>query len=174
MTGLSADRTTSPPQTAWKITPSGWTSASATSGRRFDRHTATKTATATASTMRLNMRLPNSIAVLMGEWSGWATGTKLSAVHRGQVGQPRPDPVRRTAAPVTVMPALATTAASAQARRFRVVGVQTEERRRFTASMLGAVGGGPSCGPICHVTWYKPWTFSWSEPGSWALRAPIS
>ncbi|GES24550.1 hypothetical protein Aple_074490 [Acrocarpospora pleiomorpha] len=65
------------------------------------------------------MRLPNSIAVLIGEISGCAAGTKLSGVHLGQVGQPRPEPVRRTAAPVTVMPALTTTAASAHDRMLR-------------------------------------------------------
>ena len=39
--------------------------------------------------------------------------TKLSSVHRGQVGQPRPDPVSRTAPPVTTIAPLAIRLASA-------------------------------------------------------------
>ena len=42
--------------------------------------------------------------------------------HSGQVGQPRPEPVTRTVAPVTAMPPLASTAAQANARCTRCEG----------------------------------------------------
>src|SRR4051794_1441689 len=42
-----------------------------------------------------------------------AVGVMLPSVHSGQVGQPSPEPVSRTAPPVTTMTPLATTLASA-------------------------------------------------------------
>ena len=42
-----------------------------------------------------------------------------AAVQRGQVGQPSPDPVNRTAPPVIMMPTLATSEASATPRSAR-------------------------------------------------------
>jgi hypothetical protein len=45
-----------------------------------------------------------------------AVGTSESDVQFGQVGQPSPEPVSRTTPPVTTMPALATTDATASRR----------------------------------------------------------
>ncbi|GAA4948408.1 hypothetical protein GCM10023334_061670 [Nonomuraea thailandensis] len=77
-------------------------------------------------------------------------------VHLGQVGQPSPDSVTRTPAPVTVMPALTTTDASAQPRIERAVGAQKDRMKRakrwglsvgsFTSSMVGAPLAGPAIG----------------------------
>ena len=69
----------------------------------------------------VSMRLPNSIA----PWrpcSGVAI--RLLSVHLGQVSQPRPEPVSRTAPPVTMMTRLITTAESAARRSIFGVGVQ--------------------------------------------------
>ncbi len=62
------------------------------------------------------MRLPNS----MTPWtpsSPW--GTNDASVQRGQVGQPRPEPVSRTAPPVTTIPRLATRLAIASGHSAR-------------------------------------------------------
>ncbi|GAA1755405.1 hypothetical protein GCM10009734_74520 [Nonomuraea bangladeshensis] len=102
-------------------------------------------------------------------------------MHRGQVGQPSPEAVTRTPAPVTVMPALATTEASAQARIDRGVGAQNEANPRtkrlgwsvesFTSSMVRAVAGGPGTGkgasqPQEYVTYYcrKRCPHPWRNP----------
>ncbi|GAA2794101.1 hypothetical protein GCM10020219_076690 [Nonomuraea dietziae] len=63
-------------------------------------------------------------------------------MHLGQVGQPSPDPVTRTAAPVTVMPALAITDNRAHRLIERGVGGQKD----FTSSMVGGGVRGPSTG----------------------------
>ena len=58
-------------------------------------------------------------------------------MHRGQVGQPSPEPDRRTAPPVTTMPMLAISEASASRRR--VTGVAKNACTRliaFTAHMV--------------------------------------
>ncbi|GLW99791.1 hypothetical protein Misp02_38780 [Microtetraspora sp. NBRC 16547] len=68
--------------------------------------------------------MPNSIAMLNAECASCWAGTKLSGVHFGQVGQPSPDLDTRTPAPVTVMPALTTTLASAHRRIVTVLGSQ--------------------------------------------------
>src|SRR5262249_42711527 len=61
----------------------------------------------------VSVRLPNSIS----SWPATApVGTYDVAVHRGQVGQPSPEPVSRTAPPVTTIPTLATRLASASRR----------------------------------------------------------
>ena len=61
---------------------------------------ATKVATATAASTKVSVRLPNSI----GRWTSSAPcGVNDRSVHRGQVGQPSPEPVSRTAPPVTTM-----------------------------------------------------------------------
>ena len=44
------------------------------------------------------------------------TSTKRDSLHWGQSGQPSPDPVRRTSAPVTMIVASATAAASVTRR----------------------------------------------------------
>ena len=65
---------------------------------------------------KVSSRLPNSIAPCRPS-SGW--DTKDSSVQRGQVGQPRPEPVSRTSPPVTTIPMLATREAIAQRGRAR-------------------------------------------------------
>jgi len=52
-------------------------------------------------------------------------GTSECAEQRGQVGQPSPDPVNRTAPPVTTMVRLATIVASASLRSSGDVGPVT-------------------------------------------------
>ena len=64
------------------------------------------------------MRLPNSIA----EWTLRAPcGVNDRSVQRGHVGQPRPDPVSRTAPPVTTSTMLATREAIPSGRSQRSV-----------------------------------------------------
>ena len=56
-----------------------------------------------ADTAPVKRRLPNSI----NECDDSAfVGVKEPLEHFGQVGQPRPDPVKRTAAPVTMIAAI--------------------------------------------------------------------
>src|SRR5690606_24033442 len=89
---------------------------------------------------------------------------------RGQVGQPSPEPVTRTTAPLTVMPALTTTDAIAQPRMAAGVGAQNESRRAkgeeesvgsFTSSMVRAGGGGPFTGfpspDVCDILLIRRW-----------------
>ena len=64
-------------------------------------------------TTKVSSRLPNSITPCT-PISGVVTYD--SSVHRGQVGQPRPEAVSRTAPPVTTMPTLAMIEASARRR----------------------------------------------------------
>ncbi len=68
---------------------------------------------ATAATTNVTMRLLNSIAL----WMPIARcGTNDEPVQRGQVGQPRPEPVSRTTPPVTTMPMYETREAIAAGR----------------------------------------------------------
>ena len=54
-------------------------------------------------TTEVSVRLPNSISWWMPcSWCG--TGVNDPGTHCGQVGQPSPEPVRRTRPPVTTMP----------------------------------------------------------------------
>src|SRR5262249_59941722 len=89
--------------------------ASHTTGRRRGRAStaATRVASVTAASTEVSVRLPNSIS----SWPATApVGTYEAAVQRGQVGQPSPEPVSRTAPPVTTIPTLATKLASASRR----------------------------------------------------------
>ena len=63
--------------------------------------------------MPVNSRLPYSIHWLSVAYSGCSTGTMLPGKHSGQVGQPRPEPVTRTIAPVIAISACVATTASA-------------------------------------------------------------
>ena len=54
--------------------------------------------------------------------SGWGIGVKLPGKHWGQVGQPRPEAVTRTIAPVTAMPPWVRMTAAAMARWTRRLG----------------------------------------------------
>ncbi len=68
-----------------------------------------------------SMRLPNSMA----PWTPISlVAVSESAVHLGQVGQPRPEPVSRTAPPVTTMSTDITTADMAARWTVRGSGVQ--------------------------------------------------
>lgn len=69
----------------------------------------------------MSIRLPNSIAPC-SPCSGVAK--RLSSVHLGQVSQPRPEPVSRTAPPVMMMNTLITTAVSAARLAVLTDGVQ--------------------------------------------------
>ena len=52
---------------------------------------------------KVNKRFPNSIHDLKPSICP-STGVYESSVHSGHVGQPKPDPVRRTIPPVRTMP----------------------------------------------------------------------
>ena len=103
--GFRSVSTVSPPTSAWAGMPSPSHSASTRRSRRPDCQAVTKVATAMAASTKVSVRFPNSMA----EWKSSAPcGVNDSSVHRGQVGQPSPDAVRRTAPPVSTMPMLAT------------------------------------------------------------------
>ena len=67
----------------------------------------------TAASTKVSSRLPNSMS-WCGPIAPW--GVKESPLQRGQVGQPSPEPVRRTAPPVTTRATLATRVAQAKRR----------------------------------------------------------
>jgi hypothetical protein len=77
--------------------------------------TSSATAIATTPTTPVSVRLPNSMNGCHVVAS-WTTGVNEPGSHCGHVEQPRPDPVRRTAPPVTTMPICATRFASRTAR----------------------------------------------------------
>ena len=82
------------------------------SRRRGVRSSEPSAASATATdTTPVIVRFTDSTSALY--WSG---GTTLPRAQVGQSGQPRPDPVRRTAPPVTTMAKRATTAAPVMRR----------------------------------------------------------
>ena len=94
-----------PPITACTTVEAGISHAyTNTSRRRRARVTARTAAIAVSTTAKVIIRLPNSTAWWIRGTSGCATGTKLPGKHCGQVGQPRPDAVTRTMAPVTAIP----------------------------------------------------------------------
>ena len=72
----------------------------------------------------VSVRLPNSITPCTAS-SG--VFTKLSSVQRGHVGQPSPEPVSRTAPPVTTIAPLAT--ALARATREMAAGEKAAGRK---------------------------------------------
>ena len=73
----------------------------------------TTVATASRPTAALSIRLANSTMA----WPSLADrGVKLSGSQRGQVEQPRPDPVSRTPAPTTVMTTRATSVTRTRVR----------------------------------------------------------
>ncbi len=93
--------------------PSASRNASSRTSRRSDTQAATNVATAIATSTPVSIRLPNSMAACSVSSS---CGVNEVEVHRGQVGQPRPEPVRRTAPPVTTSTMLATNVAHASGR----------------------------------------------------------
>ena len=103
--GFRPVSTVSPPTRAWAgmLRPSQ--NESTRRSRRPDCQALRKVSTAMPASTKVSVRLPNS----MTEWKSSAPcGVNDSSVHRGQVGQPSPDAVRRTAPPVSTMPMLAT------------------------------------------------------------------
>jgi hypothetical protein len=103
-----------PPSTAWAGMPAK-ASAARGSSRRC-RYAANSVATAIAPSTNVSWRLVNS----MTPWNELAfVGLSDEPVHCGQVGQPSPEPVSRTAPPVTTITTLATTDASASSRSTR-------------------------------------------------------
>ena len=66
---------------------------------------------APADTSEVSTRLPNSIT----PWTSSSLWIEVS-VHLGQVGQPRPEPVSRTAEPVNTISTSSTRAAKARRR----------------------------------------------------------
>src|SRR5215469_4825131 len=139
-TGSRLVSTTMPPRTACPTIPAGCAEASQTRSARRPtlfaelaprrgveggssplgltrsgryRQAATQTITAITKIATVTSRFPNST-------QRWTSGspvapdaTMLAAVHLGQSGQPRPDWLSRTPAPVMMIPAEATTPASA-------------------------------------------------------------
>ncbi len=107
--GFRSVRTVNPPSTACagmarKASP-------ASRGARRCDNAAINVATATSTSAKVRLRLENSMipwAALRG------FGVSESPLHRGQVGQPSPELVSRTAPPVTTMTTLPTTDATAR------------------------------------------------------------
>ncbi len=98
-----------PPSTIWPMTPATSPSDSHVRSRRrgcrtSEPSTARMTATETSPVID---RFTNSTMA----WYSQGATTR-SRAHVGQSGQPRPDPVRRTAPPVTMMKARAAAARS--------------------------------------------------------------
>ena len=64
--------------------------------------------------------------------SATATGVKLPGKHCGQVGQPSPDAVTRTIAPVTAMPPWVRMTAAAMIRWARRLGLGSRSTSRIS------------------------------------------
>ena len=137
-----------PPSTAWASTPSGWAAASQTMLRRTarpgrNRHAVTSTSTATTISTPVSIRLVNSIQVCTIGSPLVCAATRLLVVQVGQSGQPSPEALSRTAAPVMISPALAHTPASAIRRIEVTVGYSTGATRR-RADRVRSAGTDPS------------------------------
>ena len=111
--GLRSVSTVMPPSTACAGTLSPSQRASRRSSRRPERQALTNVAIAIAVSTKVRVRLPNSIAECT---SRAPCGVKELPWQRGQVGQPSPEPVSRTAPPVSTMPMLATRVAQPRRR----------------------------------------------------------
>ena len=104
--GASLWSTVSPPSTTSAKMPATRPEASTTRSRRRGRRLMAARTTSTMATVMatLTRRLPNSTQA----WN-WSGATTLVEVHAGQSLQPRPEPVSRTAPPLTMATASATT-----------------------------------------------------------------
>src|ERR1700760_4167149 len=91
---------------------------------------------AMATSGKFSRRLPNSIQGFSVVWPAARAATALLCVHLGQSGQPRPDDDRRTAAPVEMTIALASSDASAQPRSILVVGRHTRAISRESTRIM--------------------------------------
>src|SRR5580698_7535625 len=116
-----------PPRTAWATTPATSPPLSQTrSRRRGARKTAARNAAATATvSTTVTRRFPNSAR----PWNCNA-GVRCPTEHSGQSAQPRPEPVRRTAAPVSTIRAVRTNARTSS--RWLSEGETVGVRRRDT------------------------------------------
>ena len=128
--GLRLVSTTIPPITACATTPSGWAAASHTrSRRRFPsgryRQAAMKIRPAMMTSGKFSSRLLNSIQVLSSVCPAFLLATMSAALHCGQSGQPSPDALSRTAAPVDMITVSAMIPASASRRIDACVGDST-------------------------------------------------
>jgi hypothetical protein len=83
------------------------------------------TMTVIATSGKLSSLLLNSIQVLSSVCPAFLLATTSAALHRGQSGQPSPDELSRTAAPVDMITVSAMTPASAIRRIDRGVGDRT-------------------------------------------------
>jgi hypothetical protein len=130
--GLSVVRTVAMPITAWAGMPSSRTTAGTMRSRRGRsernvRTIASSMANAMATSTNVSSRLPNS----MRPWTPISgVGTRESSAQFGTSGQPRPEPVSRTAPPVTTMPIWETSDAIASQRSVRSVGTGTRSHSR--------------------------------------------
>ena len=111
------------------------------------RSSPTSSATTTASTRStpVSVRLPNS----MSGWiviASWNSGVNWPGSHCGHVEQPRPEPVSRTAPPVTTMPICATRLATTAGQRPAGRGAGRGATRRCDGRGLGARR--PAYGPV--------------------------
>ncbi len=111
--GWRSTSTVTPPSTIWARTPVTSPSDSHVRSRR--RGTRTRAPSTAAMTARLtspvNRRLSCSMAAC-----GDDTSMNLVLLHAGQSAHPNPDPVRRTAAPVTMIAQIASRAPTVTAR----------------------------------------------------------
>src|ERR1700729_4008445 len=116
-----------PPSTAWATTPPTKPPLSQTrsprrGARKIDPKKAAITPTVKTTVTR---RFPNSTS----PWN-WSAGVRWPTEHSGQSAQPRPEPVRRTAAPVSTMRAVRTRATTSS--RWLSEGETVGVRRRDT------------------------------------------
>jgi hypothetical protein len=98
--------------------------------------------TAIATSGKFSSRLPNAIAVFSEVCPGELAATRLVLVHCGQSGQPSPDELSRSAAPVHIRTAFAMTDASANPRTEPRVG-----RSTGPVSRAAIVTFTPACRP---------------------------
>ena len=113
--GLRCDSTVMPPSTASTTMIQNWAQPSLVTPRRqgLPQRAAMIARPTRAQTRSVSIRLVNS----MIPWTPIAAvGARSPPVQVGQVGQPRPEPVSRTAPPVTTISTLATRVANAVQR----------------------------------------------------------
>jgi hypothetical protein len=97
-------------------------------------------------TTAVSSRLPNSIAECVD-----SSGVKLVPWQRGQSGQPRPEPVSRTAAPVKTISVQTSSAEAATQRYARGVIVNSRRRRMRAVNCGGWPAGGSHPCPEPHL-----------------------
>src|ERR1700727_1677693 len=116
-----------PPRTAWARTPPTSPPLSHMRSRRRGLRKTEPTKAAATPTVRtmVTRRFPNSTR----PWN-WSAGVRCPTEHSGQSAQPRPEPVRRTAAPVSTMRAVRTRARTSS--RWLSEGETVGVRRRDT------------------------------------------